>query len=81
MTTLPVRPSREATERWDAGALGCGELVIELMLRLRVLRPGTLFELVAEDPGAIEDIPSWCRMTGHRLVATAHPRYWIERKD
>lgn len=65
---------------WDAGEMGCGELVIQLKLRLRGLGPGALFHLVARDPGAREDIPAWCRLTGNELVAADHPRYLIRRK-
>jgi len=66
--------------RWDAGHMGCGDLVVELRRRLAPLRPGSLFDLTAHDPGAPEDIPSWCRLTGHELVAHAHPLYTIRRR-
>lgn len=66
--------------RWDAGAMGCGDLVIELRRRLAPLPPGSLFELTALDPGAPEDIPAWCGLTGHELVAHAHPFYTIRRR-
>ncbi|HUR29231.1 MAG TPA: sulfurtransferase TusA family protein [Planctomycetota bacterium] len=57
--------------------MGCGELVLELRFRMADLPPGALLHLVATDPGAIEDLPAWCRMTGHRLLRQAHPDYWI----
>jgi tRNA 2-thiouridine synthesizing protein A len=60
--------------------MGCGELVLELRFRMADLPPEALFHLVATDPGAIEDLPAWCRMTGHRLLRQSHPDYWIERK-
>jgi len=66
---------------WNAGDLGCGELVMELRLRLAALPPGAEIEVVATDPAAPEDIPSWCRMTGHPLVTATHPRYRIRRKE
>jgi len=66
--------------RWDAGDLGCGELVLELKLRLKALEPGQLFHLTARDAGAPEDLPAWCRLTGHRLVRQSAPDYWIERR-
>jgi tRNA 2-thiouridine synthesizing protein A len=66
---------------WDAGDMGCGELLVELKLKFRELAPRTLLRLRALDPGAHEDIPAWCGLTGHRLVAAAHPLYWIQRKD
>ncbi len=66
---------------WDAGDLGCGELVLELRARLTALRPGDVLRLVARDPGAPADLPAWCRMTGHTLVSEAHPVYHIRRKE
>ena len=69
-----------AAARWDAGDLGCGELVLELKLRLKALEPGQLFHLTARDSGAPEDLPAWCRLTGHRLVRQSAPDYWIERR-
>ena len=66
---------------WNAGEMGCGELLVELFMRLNPIVPGGHFRLTALDPGAVEDIPAWCRMTGHRLVLAAHPVYVIRRKD
>jgi len=73
-------PDGSATDRWDAGELGCGELVLELRTRLSLLAPGSLFELVALDPGAPVDLPAWCRMTGHELARAQHPTYLIKRR-
>lgn len=70
-----------ATETWDAGDMACGDLVLALRLRMNALTAGTRLKLTARDPGATEDIPAWCRMTGHLLLAQHHPHYWIQRKD
>jgi len=67
--------------RWDAGDLGCGDLVLELRGRLRELPPGSILELVALDPGARSDIPAWCGLTGHTLVRQTPPSFWIRRKE
>jgi tRNA 2-thiouridine synthesizing protein A len=67
-------------EKWDAGDMGCGELLIELAMRMKKLAPGELFELTAFDPGAVEDIPSWCGLTTHLLVSAQHPVYVIRRR-
>jgi tRNA 2-thiouridine synthesizing protein A len=66
---------------WDAGDIGCGDLVLELRGRLRELNPRQVMKLRATDVGAPEDIPSWCRLTGNRLIKAEKPFYWIERKD
>lgn len=68
-------------DTWDAGELGCGDLVIGLRKRLRAM-PGKTLKLVARDPGASEDLPSFCRMTGDTLVhvePAAHT-YWIKAR-
>jgi NifU-like protein involved in Fe-S cluster formation/TusA-related sulfurtransferase len=66
---------------WDAGDLGCGELVLELRGRLAAM-PGLVLRVIALDPGAPEDIPAWCRLTGHALVRQdeATSSYWIRAR-
>jgi tRNA 2-thiouridine synthesizing protein A len=66
---------------WDAGELACGELVLELRMRLDRMRPGRVLKLIALDRGAPADLPAWCRLTGHTLVSQAHPVYYIRRKE
>lgn len=70
-----------AAEAWDAGEMSCGDLVLALRGRMNALSPGTRLKLTARDPGATEDIPAWCRMTGHSLLAQHHPHYWIQRRE
>ena len=66
---LPCRPDRPVfpqesspvnfDQEWNAGELGCGDLVLELRRRLREA-PGQMFKVIALDLGAPEDIPAWC---------------------
>jgi tRNA 2-thiouridine synthesizing protein A len=70
----------ESHSTWDAGMMGCGELILELKLRLGRLPPAAKFTLFAGDPGVPEDLPAWCRMTGHRLLRAEPPEFVIERK-
>lgn len=84
-------PSREPTRKyameddaggvWDAGPMACGELVLALRVRLNSLPPGAVLRIRATDPAAPEDIPAWCRLTGHALVSAAHPDYRIRRRE
>jgi tRNA 2-thiouridine synthesizing protein A len=82
---ISIEDNRDASLRvatsWDAGDMGCGDLVLELRLRLQALQPGQVFKLTARDAGAPEDLPAWCRLTGHTLLRAQHPDYWIQRKD
>ena len=71
----------EPDAEWNAGDLGCGDLVLELMMRMKTMTPGQLLKLVALDPGAPADIPAWCRMTGHTLINQEPPVYLIRRKE
>ena len=66
---------------WDAGDMGCGDLVLALRGRLNTLPPGAVLKVSARDPAAPLDLPAWCRLTGHRLVRAAHPEYHIQRKE
>jgi len=80
----PAGASAEKTvfdSDWDAGDLACGELVLELRLRMRKLDNGQVLRLTALDPGAPADIPAWCRMTGHHLLHSdpAAHLYFIQR--
>ena len=70
---------RVVADAWDAGDMGCGEVIIQLRVRMRKLGPGEVLKLTASDLGAPEDIPAWCRLTGRRLLQAQHPHYWIEQ--
>ncbi len=76
---MSTEPTADA--EWNAGDLGCGDLVLELRQRMEKLRHGQVLRLVALDLGAPADIPAWCRMTGHSLVGHEHPVYLIRRKE
>ena len=76
---LPPTASRTSAA-WDAGDIGCGELVLALRARLLALAPGGVIRVRATDPAAPEDLPAWCRLTGHLLVSADHPTYLIRRK-
>ena len=65
---------------WDAQDMGCGDLLLELRTRLAELEPGEVLRIRATDLGAPEDIPAWCGLVGHSLLAAKHPLYWIQRR-
>lgn len=69
-----------ADAHWDAGDLGCGELVLELRFRLLELPPGGIIAVTARDPAAPVDLPAWCGLCGHSLLHSRHPVYFIQRK-
>ncbi len=54
-------------ELLDARRLLCPIPVIRVQDRVETLVPGTLLEVVATDPGVVNDIPAWCRLNGHEV--------------
>lgn len=79
--TAAGAPASGPDHEWDAGDLGCGELLLALKIRLKDLVPGSVLRLTARDPGAKADIPAWCDLVGHRLVSAEPPVYVIRKKE
>jgi tRNA 2-thiouridine synthesizing protein A len=62
---------------WDVGTalldtrgLLCPLPVIRTQNRIKELPDGALLDVVASDPGALHDIPAWCRVHGHEFVCS-----------
>lgn len=55
----------------DARRLLCPMPVIRTQNRLQELRAGDTLEVTCSDPGALHDIPAWCRIHGHEILATS----------
>jgi tRNA 2-thiouridine synthesizing protein A len=75
----------EAVAAWrfsyvrDCGDLSCGDLVLDLRQFVARTPPGARILVVARDPASVIDVPAWCRVTGHVLLAQAHPCFLIEK--
>ena len=54
----------------DARRLLCPMPVIRVQERVMQLAPGSRLEAVCSDPGALNDIPAWCRINGHKVLET-----------
>lgn len=54
----------------DCRRLLCPMPVIRVQNRVEELSPGTRLEAVCTDPGALHDIPAWCRINGHKVIET-----------
>ncbi|MBV2121353.1 MAG: SirA family protein [gamma proteobacterium symbiont of Stewartia floridana] len=54
----------------DCRRLLCPMPVIKVQNAIEDLPAGTLVEAICTDPGALNDIPAWSRINGHRLVET-----------
>ncbi|MCP4008678.1 MAG: sulfurtransferase TusA family protein [Proteobacteria bacterium] len=56
----------------DARNLMCPLPVIRAQDKIKTMRSGQLLNVVCSDPGALNDIPAWCRINGHRVVSSQH---------
>ncbi len=54
----------------DARRLLCPLPVIRTQDAIAGLTQGDELQVVCTDPGALNDIPAWCRINGHRIVET-----------
>ena len=55
--------------------LMCPMPVIRTQDRVAELQTGDTLEVFCSDPGALNDIPAWCRINGHEVIETK------EKKD
>ena len=54
----------------DARRMLCPMPVIRTQDKIKTLSAGDILEVTCTDPGALNDIPAWCRINGHKVVAT-----------
>ena len=52
----------------DARNLLCPLPVIRAQDWVKQLQPGDVLEVRCTDPGALNDIPAWCRINGHDVL-------------
>jgi hypothetical protein len=78
MEHLP--PEWEFEDLFDAMDLGCGQLLLDFRMHIRPFPEGARVVLATRDIASPMEIPAWCRLTGHCLVAQAHPYYLIEKR-
>ena len=46
------------------------DVVKESLDKVNELNVGDTLEVVSTDPGALNDIPAWCRINGHKVIET-----------
>lgn len=54
----------------DAKRLLCPMPVIRTQDKIKTLTVGDVLEVVCTDPGALNDVPAWCRINGHKVLET-----------
>jgi len=58
----------------DAKRLMCPMPVIRTQDKVAELQVGDTLEVTCTDPGALNDIPAWCRINGHELVSSSEEK-------
>ena len=54
----------------DAKRLLCPMPVIRTQDKIKTLSVGDVLKVVCTDPGALNDVPAWCRINGHKVLQT-----------
>jgi len=57
-------------EQLDARRLLCPMPVIKTQNQVADMQPGDEIEVICTDPGALNDIPAWARIHGHKVIDT-----------
>ena len=52
----------------DARRLLCPMPVIRTQDKVATLHTGDQLTITCTDPGALQDIPAWCRINGHKII-------------
>ncbi len=47
----------------------CPIPIAETSKVMKTMKVGEVLELIADDPGVVEDIPAWCRSTGQEFLS------------
>jgi tRNA 2-thiouridine synthesizing protein A len=53
---------------FDARRMLCPMPVIRAQEKVETLQVGDTLTILCTDPGAIHDIPAWCRVNGHEVL-------------
>lgn len=61
----------------DAVGLFCPIPVVKLRLELERVELNQVVELLVDDPGILEDLPSWCKETNNKLLSIKKNREGI----
>lgn len=52
----------------EAKRMLCPMPVIRTQDKIKTLSHGDILEVVCTDPGALQDVPAWCRINGHKVL-------------
>lgn len=59
-----------ADKSLDTRGLACPLPVLKTKKAMRDLAPGQTLEVLATDPGSVQDFDAFCKATGHTLIVS-----------
>lgn len=57
------------TQQLDASGLLCPMPVIKVQNTMKDMAINDQLEVTCTDPGTLNDIPTWCRINGHKVIS------------
>lgn len=72
--------THEAARTVDARGRHCPVPVIELARRIGDVAVGEVVVLLADDEAARVDVPAWCELRGHQLIADDRADTYLVRR-
>ncbi len=77
--TNPTDSYKTHVHRIDACRLLCPMPVIKLQNLMKHCQEQDKVEILCTDPGTQQDIPTWCRIHGHDIIAIEEPEagHWL----
>jgi tRNA 2-thiouridine synthesizing protein A len=68
MKSIKSGISKMAKYELNVRRMLCPMPVIKTQNKVKELHNGDILTVIATDPGARHDVPSWCRMYGHEVI-------------
>jgi len=60
----------KADQSLDCVGLYCPMPIVKTAEKIKQLKEGEVLEVVADDKGIKQDMPAWCKATGHEFLGT-----------
>ena len=74
---LPLQPDA----RLDLGDAGCSVGgTLQARTLIETLAAGQVLEIRSTDPATADDVPAWCRLTGHEYLGADGARHFVRKR-
>jgi tRNA 2-thiouridine synthesizing protein A len=58
----------KANQTLDCAGLYCPVPIMKTAQKIKELKTGDVLEVIADDKGIKQDMPAWCKTTGHEYL-------------